>query len=124
MNILEFIETQYPIKDKVREKLEDPYKRIAEMDELPYDSIGPDETGRITKLVEIDDTRSVPVLELISYTEDDVKKMEDSAYYDAWKAYMSNIDINDINIVDIMSCVQRYRESSIRREEQLGVLSL
>ena len=52
MNILEFIETQYPIKDKIRLKLEDPYKRIEGSDNLPYDVIGPDENGVITKLIE------------------------------------------------------------------------
>lgn len=124
MDILEFIETQYPIKDKVRAKLEDPYKRIENMDDLPCDKIGPDEYGNITKLVEVDDNRYISVIELISLTKDEVDKSDDLPLKTVWEAYMSQIDLQDLNIMDIMECVRQHQNIMNMREGQLGVLSL
>lgn len=124
MNILEFIEQYYPIMDRVKDKLSDPYKRIAEMDDLPYDKIGPDENGHVTKLVEVDETTYISVAELISYSEEDIKKMEDEALKNVWYAYMDNVDIMDLNFVDLQECVRSYLSQSEKRKEQLDVLSV
>lgn len=124
MNILTFIAEQYPIKDRVKDKLSDPYKRIAEMDDLPYDKIGPDEDGRITKLVEIDDVTYISVAELISYSKEDIDKSDDDSLKSVWYAYMDNIDVMDLNFVDLQECVRSYLSSSEKRKEQLGVLSV
>ena len=124
MNIVGFIESQYPIKDKVRTRLENPYKRIEAMDDLPYDKIGPDEYGTITKLVEVDEDRYISVMELIGMTKDEVVKSEDTALQNVWEAYMSQIDLEDLNIVDIMECVRQHQNIVRTREEQLSVLSV
>lgn len=124
MNILEFIQSQYPIRDKVVAKLEDPYTRIANMDDLPYDLIGPDEVGHITKLVEVDDSRYISVVELIGMTKEDVAASGDTALELVWENYMSQIDLCDLNIVDIMECVKQHQSIEAERKEQLGVLSL
>lgn len=124
MQIVEFIEQQYPIRDKVVCKLEDPYKRIANMDDLPFDIIGPDEVGHITKLVEVEDSRFISVLELIGMTRDDVVHTGDSALLIVWENYMSQIDLHDMNIVDIMESVRTHQDIERMRKEQLGVLSL
>lgn len=124
MNILEFIETQYPIRDRIKDKLSDPYKRIEEMDDLPYDLIGMDEYGHMTKLVNVDDVTTIPVMELISYTEDEIKQSPNEALRAVWYAYMEQIDITDMNFADIMECVRQYKANMVRREEQLGVLSV
>lgn len=124
MNIVGFIESQYPIKDKVRTRLENPYKRIEAMDDLPYDKIGPDEYGTITKLVEVDEDRYISVMELIGMTKDEVVKSDDTALQNVWEAYMSQIDLEDLNIVDIMECVRQHQNIVRTREEQLSVLSI
>lgn len=124
MNIVGFIESQYPIKDKVRTRLENPYKRIEAMDDLPYDKIGPDEYGTITKLVEVDEDRYISVMELIGMTKDEVVKSDDTALQNVWEAYMSQIDLEDLNIVDIMECVRQHQNIVRAREEQLSVLSV
>lgn len=124
MNIVGFIESQYPIKDKVRTRLENPYKRIEAMDDLPYDKIGPDEYGTITKLVEVDEDRYISVMELIGMTKDEVVKSEDTALQNVWEAYMSQIDLEDLNIIDIMECVKQHQNIVRTREEQLSVLSV
>lgn len=124
MNILEFIETQYPIRDKVAAKLVDPYDRVANNDDLPYDVIGPDESGHFTKLIEVDDNRMVSVVDLISYSREDVLAMNDPAMLVVWDNYMSQIDLKDINITDILDCVKTHREVVKQREELFGVLSV
>lgn len=122
MNILEFIETQYPIKDIVRERLADPYKRIAQLDCLPYDIIGPDSEGHLTKLVEINDTRTISVMELITYTREDIVKLNDLELLNVWEAYMEEVDIEDLNVSDIMACVKQYKLMGEERKNR--VLSL
>lgn len=122
MNILEFIESQYPIRDRVAARLVDPYDRVANSDDLPYDVIGPDDTGHFTKLVEIEDNRFISVVDLISYSRDDVEKMGDAALLLVWENYMSMIDLRDMNITDILECVKAHKSVVDRRKEQLDVL--
>lgn len=124
MNILEYIETQYPIRDKVAAKLEDPYERVANNDDLPYDVVGPDESGRVTKLVEVDDDRFISVVDLMSHSREDIIALNDAALLVVWENYMSQIDIHDMNITDILECVKAHQSVVTRRKEQLDVLSI
>ena len=124
MTILEFIEQQYPIKQRVQERLQDPYKRIADSDDLPYDIIGPDEFGNVTKLVEVDNDRYISVMELIGYTQDEIDKSGDAALAIAYEAYMSQVDFEDLNILDIMESVRMHANTVRRRKEKLDVLSI
>lgn len=124
MTILEFIEQQYPIKQRVQERLQDPYKRIADSDDLPYDIIGPDEFGNVTKLVEVDNDRYISVMELIGYTQDEIDKSDDAALAIAYEAYMSQINFEDLNILDIMESVRMHANTVRRRKEKLDVLSI
>lgn len=124
MTILEFIEQQYPIKQRVQERLQDPYKRIADSDDLPYDIIGPDEFGNVTKLVEIDNDRYISVMELIGYTQEEIDKSDDAALAIAYEAYMSQVNFEDLNILDIMESVRMHANTVRRRKEKLDVLSI
>lgn len=124
MTILDFIETQYPIKDRIQNKLSDPYRRIAESDDFPYDKIGPDEDGIPTKLIEIDDCTYIPVMELISMTKEEVEQRNDPVFKEIWEEYMKDIDVQAVNVIDIMECVRTYREMRARKEEQASVLSV
>lgn len=124
MTIIEFIETQYPIKERVLAKLENPYKRIEAMDDLPFDKIGPDEFGNITKLVEVEEGRYVSVMELMGYSKEELVSSKDEALLHVWEVYMSQIDLEDLNIIDIMECVKQHQNIEKIRQEQLGVLSI
>ena len=124
MTIIEFIETQYPIKERVLAKLENPYKRIEVMDDLPFDKIGPDEFGNITKLVEVEEGRYVSVMELMGYSKEELVSSKDEALLHVWEVYMSQIDLEDLNIIDIMECVKQHQNIEKIRQEQLGVLSI
>ncbi len=124
MYITDFIREQYPIRDKLVARLSSPYDKVANSDDLPYDVIGPDESGHYTKLVEIDDDRFISVVDLISYTREDVVAMNDPALLNVWENYMSQIDIHDMNITDILACVRAHNSVVKRREEQIGLLSI
>lgn len=124
MTIIQFIEEQYPIKDKVKGRLEDPYKKIANADDLPYDVIGPDDNGVVTKLVEVEDNRYISVMDLISMTADEVNRTGDQALISVWGAYMEQIDLEDLNLLDIMESVKKYGDVVKNREAKFGVLSL
>jgi hypothetical protein len=41
-----------------------------------------------------------------------------------WDAYMSQIDLEDLNIADMMECVKQHQSIMKEREEKLSVLSL
>lgn len=124
MFITDFIREQYPIRDKIAVRLSNPYDKVANNDDLPYDTIGTDESGHVTKLVEVEEDRFISVVDLISYTRKDVEQMNDPALLTVWENYMDQIDVQDINVADIFECVKAHDFVNKKREEQLGVLSL
>lgn len=124
MFITEFIEQQYPIRDRVIGKLEDPYTRIANMDDLPYDKIGPDENGVITKLVELEEGRWISVVDLMSMSEDEVEKSGDDALKLVYDNYMSQIDLQELNMIDILNSLRSHKEFASKREGQLNALRI
>lgn len=123
MNIIQFIIEEYPIEDRVRDKFSDPYKLIGESDQFPYDKIGPDEYGQVTKLVEIDDTQYVPVMDIISMTDGDAKKLGED-FYEIWKEYMALLDVKAMNVSDILESVRSYQANRQKRKEQADVLAV
>lgn len=122
MTIVDYIKTYYPIGDKIKQ-YQDPYVRVANENSLPYDMIGPDENGVVTKLVEIDDDRYISVADLLSYDKSDVEKLDDQALLNVYNNYMSSIDIEDVNIIDIMLSLKQHSEHMKKKKEQLNVLS-
>lgn len=122
MDILEFIEKHYPIKHKLEILKADPFKRIANADDLPYDAIGPDEYGNITKLVEVEDDRYISVFDLLSYERDELETSKDTALLNVYDIYMEQIDLKDVNIMDIMASAKRHKEKLDRDKEKLDVL--
>jgi len=120
MFIREFIEQQYPIKDILKVRLSDPIKAVMERDNLPYDKIGLDENGNLTKMVEVDDEHYIPVVELISYTPEEIATMSNDNLKIVYNSYMSMIDLQDVEIADIMASARKHAEIKRRREEQLA----
>lgn len=120
MKITEFISSQYPIADIVKARMFDPVKAVEEADNLPYDAVGIDDSGRLVKQVEIEDGQYIPVVELISYTEEDIVKAHNDNLKQTWNAYMSMIDLQDIDIADIMTAARKSREIRDKRDSLLS----
>lgn len=123
MTIIDYINQKYPIRERVKELISNPYTRIANEDDLPYDKIGPDSNGYVTKLVQVnDEDRYISVIDLISLSEDDRKN--DPELANIYDIYMTQVDIEDVNISDIMKSVEAYKSLKKSTEDQVGVLSL
>ena len=54
MNLVEFIDEYYPIDEKIKQYEADPFKRIMDNDDLPYDDIRMYE-GKLQKVVYLSD---------------------------------------------------------------------
>lgn len=123
MTIIDFIRDKYPIEDRIRSMQANPYQVVANEDGLPYDEIGPDEDGNITKLVIVnDDGRKVSVVDLITSTKEELER--DPELKNAYDIYMTQVEIEDVNLSDIKRMANSYKMKRKESEEAAGVLSL
>lgn len=122
MTIIDFITEHYPIQSRIKECFNNPYQLIESSNDLPFDKIGPDQDGNITKLVIIDDERVISVMELIGLSEEELK--HDPDLKEIHEIYMQQIELKEVNIIDIMESINLYRASQLRRQEQADVLRL
>lgn len=123
MFITDFIAEKYPIQNKIKELMSDPYQVIANEDGLPYDVIGPDEDGHVTKLIRVnEENRMISVMDLLSLSEQELEG--DLELKNIHDIYMSQVTIEDINLADITKMSQTYKSIKKKNEEAAGVLSL
>ena len=123
MTITEYIQDKYPIHTKVKELFQNPYTMVANEDNLPYDLIGPDEDGQITKLVMVNtEGRTISVIDLIGLSEEE--READLELKNIYEIYMSQIDYEDVNLSDIMQMTKMYKRLKEESGEAAGVLSL
>lgn len=122
MYIQDFIREYYPVQDRIQALSNDPYKMIASEDDLPYDYIGCDEYGVLTKLVRVDDSRSISVADILSMTREEC--IGDPQLLDVYDIYMSQIDVEAVNITDIMESARRYKDTKRKGEKMADVLSV
>ena len=111
MNIKQFCEEYYPVKEKIRQIIQDPYLLVKECDSLPYDAIQVVD-GKLQKVVYLDDSQEsvIPVYDLLAYSKEDMDKEPDSPFKDMYNIYMSQIDLKSISIQEIMSAVSDYEQ--------------
>ena len=122
MNIVEFIDTQYNVIDKIKRLLTDPYEMVMKENDLPYDTIGPGPNGKPTKLVEVDEGRYIPVLELVSYSPGDPELTQDEALQIVYNAYMSQIETVDVDLTNLVKILSEYKQHTDERSRLLNVL--
>lgn len=122
MFITKFIDEYYPIQDRIQALNNDPYKMIANEDDLPFDYIGMDDYGVLTKLVRIDDSRRISVADILSMTREEC--FGDPQLLDVYDIYMSQIDVEAVNITDIMESARKYKSSREKGERMADVLSV
>lgn len=123
MNITQYIQEKYPIHNRIKELFQNPYTVIANEDGLPYDEIGPDEDGHITKLVLVNaDGRKISVIDLISLSKEE--RSADLELANIYDIYMSQIDFEDVNLSDLTKMSRHYKDLKKASEEAAGVLSL
>lgn len=119
MTIPEFIDERFPIDDLIAEMKSSPIQRVLDNDDLPCDDVRY-VNGALQKVVEVTADVYVPVTEILSYCKEDVDKMNDVDFKNAYTAYMGLIDVTDVNIESIMSAVREYKANMEKKE---GLLS-
>lgn len=115
MTFLEFIDEYYDISHQLEMLKRDPIKQIMENDDLPYDDIRYVD-GQLQKVVEVADDTYIPVVELISWDEKDIKGINDADIVVAWYAYMEQVDVKEFSIDMIRSSAKLYIENKKAKE--------
>lgn len=121
MNLKQYIEERYPIKDKLEHLKKNPYARVRDADFLPYDDIIVVD-GILQKVVKLKDDEYITVMDLISYTKEDIDKMSECVLKTAWTTYMENVEITDVTEKEfdaLQRLSRQYSEHVALREEQL-----
>lgn len=119
MTFEDYIEEMYPIKSKVEAIRKDPIREVLENDFLPYDDICVFE-GELQKVVETSKGDIIPVLDLLSYSKEDVEKMNDPAFKEVWEGYMDCVNVEDFNIQNILNIASTYRQNKQKKAEMLA----
>ena len=116
MKLREYIDQYYPIREKVMQRLKDPVQRVMEMDDLPCDDVRVVD-GQLQKVIYINDEEFVPIVDILSYTREDIDKMADCDFKSAWLVYMENVHVEDISIEELMKVSKEYvKNQRLRRE--------
>lgn len=123
MTITQYIQDKYPIHNRVRELFENPYTKIANEDGLPYDLIGPDDDGQVTKLVLVNtEGRKISVIDLITLSPEELAN--DLELANIYETYMAQVDYEEVNLSDLQKMTTNYKKLRKHAEEAAGVLSL
>lgn len=118
MTLREYINTIYPIDALIEVIKSDPIKAIMENDDLPYDEIRMYD-GVMQKVVELEDGTFIGVMELLSYTKEDVLKLKDEELRNAYFAYMDNVVIEPVTLEYIMSSARELKKRKEQKKEML-----
>lgn len=119
MTLIEYIDTKYPIEDKIRLLREDPITRVMNADCLPCDKVAVFD-GELQKVVYLNDAgECIPVLELLSYDEADIRKLGQCDLSNAWYAYMKLVSSKDVDLDDYIAMSRTYMPVQKKREELL-----
>lgn len=114
MLITEYIEKYFDISTAIREAQSNPIKQIMELDDLKYDRIEMYD-GRLQKVLELNDTDVISVLELIAYTPEQIEQLApDDDLRVLYDNYMKDIEISDLSFYDIQESARRWlREKGV-----------
>lgn len=121
MTFVEYINTYYDARDRIYSKMKNPIQRVMEADGLPCDAVRVVD-GELQKVVFLNDDGDdvIPVVELITYTKEEIEKINDSALKEVYYAYMDNVRIEDVNIKEIINSAVLFQEKRKAKQERLA----
>lgn len=119
MTFRDYIKTKFPIDKIIDDIVSDPVTAVMENDDLPCDAICVID-GVLQKAIELSDGTYMSVINLLSYTKEDVEKMTDEDFKKVYQSYMDNIEIESYTIESIMSSVRNIRLHREAQEELLN----
>ncbi len=119
MKMRDYIDQFYPIREKVEQKVKNPVQRVLEADDLPYDEVLP-VNGVLQKVVYINNSDYVAVVELLSYSKQDIETMPaNDDLRVTWEAYMENVDVQVVTVQELISASKEYVQLQKRRKEMV-----
>lgn len=122
MSFIEYIDTYYNARDRIYSKMKNPIQRVMEADGLPCDAVKMVD-GELQKVVYLNDDGSdfITVVELITYTKDEVEKINDKELKEVYYAYMDNVHVEDVNIKEIINSAVLFQEKRKAKQERLAL---
>lgn len=119
MTFQDYIKKHYDVSARIRARIINPKEIIKNRDDLPYDDILFID-GEFQKAVYIDDDTAISVAELISYTHDDIKKVSNRDLILLYENYMSQINVEDVDIMGLISAAQVFMKD--KKNERMRLL--
>lgn len=124
VKIRDYICMYYPIKNKIKDRIENREKYVAEVDDLPYDFIAVDTYGKLAKHVWLnkENNRYISVMELLCLDKSIIDISKDEELQLVWENYMEQVTIEDIRMSDILELVSKYKDEVTNMKEKLDAL--
>lgn len=118
----EYINRYYNVADRIRARLINPKEAVAMRDDLPYDDVIYID-GELQKVVYVTDDTPISVVELLSYTYDDMHKINDPDLITVYDNYMEQVNVEDVDMASLISAAQTFmREKKEARMRMAGCI--
>lgn len=118
----EYIGKYYNVTDRIKARLINPKEAVAERDDLPYDDIIYID-DELQKVVYITDDSPISVVELLSYTAEDMHKINDPDLINVYDNYMEQVNVEDVDLANLISAAQIFmREKKEGRMRLVGCI--
>ena len=122
MTLREFVKDVYHIENRLRLMKLDPVKQVMERDDLPYDEIKMVD-GVLQKVIMLDDTEFIPILDLLTLTKEDVESIKDEEFKAAYNGFMDNVDVTVIDVQNIINSINELDSMQDKKNKLLERLS-
>lgn len=112
----DYIQKYYNVSDRIKARIINPKDIVKNRDDLPYDDIIYID-GELQKVVYITEDTAISIVELISYTRDDILKTGDVDLINVYDNYMEQVDVKDMDIMSLIAAAQIFMKD--KKEERL-----
>lgn len=113
MNLRKFIEDKYDVRERIKQLQSNPIKDFLDSDIFPCDFVTTENGEMVKMLYYGNGTREIAVLDLLSYTREDLIKINDKELLELYDAYTSNFNFEKASLLD-MSKLEIIRKESIK----------
>ncbi len=100
MNLKEFIEIKYDIRNRISDKKRNPLEDFINNDIFPYDFIEVQDGAPVKMLYYADGKKEIAVLDLLSYKKEDLLKHNDLDLRELYENYTKCIEFEQLDLLD------------------------
>lgn len=112
MNIKEYIEEKYDVRDRIKNLTKDPIRVLLDKDIFAYDFIELDDSGRPVKMLWYNGGEdSIPVQQLISYSKDEIETLPKDIR-ELYDTYTAQYDFDEDFLRDPLNFEKMLKEHS------------